>query len=414
MDPVRSLYICYFGVREPLVQTQVIPYLTEIAKDNVAVSLLTFEPEEFDAAGMATELEERGITWHRLRYHKRPSALATLYDVMNGTRFIKSLMRKESFDILHARVHVPMLMAAMARKTSQTKPKILFDIRGFFPEEYIDAGIWNRDGGLYKLVKRVEAWLMREADGFVVLTKKAKEALWPHAIGSVETGSETDGKPIEVIPCCVDFEKRFHDVDDEFRRTSRAALGLTDRYVVTHLGALGGLYLTEQIADFLAVASERDPRTYAIFLTQSNPELIVPLLIERGFSTDDFFVAKVPPKEVPKYLAASDAGVSFVKATYATLSRSPTKIPEYLACGVPVVANRGVGDVDTLIEENGVGVIVDELTTEGYHQALEALDQLGDIADRCRATARSGFDLETVGGVRYRRMYARIFGIRRV
>ena len=41
----KSLYVCYFGLREPLVQTQVIPYLKEILKDGVEISLLTFEPE---------------------------------------------------------------------------------------------------------------------------------------------------------------------------------------------------------------------------------------------------------------------------------------------------------------------------------------------------------------------------------
>lgn len=398
----RSLYICYFGVREPLVQTQVIPYLVEIAKGGVAVSLLTFEPEDLDSDEVAGELQAKGITWHHLRYHKRPSAIATLFDVMNGTRFVAKLMRREKFDILHARVHVPMLMAALARNMSGHKAKILFDIRGFFPEEYIDAGIWDPEGGLYRLVKRVEKWLMAEADGFVVLTQKAKDVLFPDG---------SDPRPVEVIPCCVDLNIRFAGIDERFRQASRAELGLDDRYVVTHLGALGGLYLTEQIADFLSAAKEKYPRTYAIFLTQSNPELIVPLLVERGFSPSDYLVRKVSPAEVPRYLAASDAALSFVKATYATLSRSPTKNAEYLACGVPIIANRGVGDVDELIEENGVGVIVNEFTPTGYASALAEISELGDVAGRCRATASREFDLETVGGIRYRRIYERVFGV---
>ncbi len=41
----HTLYLCYFGLREPLVQTQVLPYLREIAKGNIRVSLLTFEPD---------------------------------------------------------------------------------------------------------------------------------------------------------------------------------------------------------------------------------------------------------------------------------------------------------------------------------------------------------------------------------
>src|ERR1051326_9263552 len=48
----KSLYICYFGLREPLVQTQVLPYLRELAKSGVAIFLLTFEPERWDDAQM--------------------------------------------------------------------------------------------------------------------------------------------------------------------------------------------------------------------------------------------------------------------------------------------------------------------------------------------------------------------------
>ena len=40
-----ALYICYFGLREPLVQTQVLPYLRELARGGVRMSLLTFEPD---------------------------------------------------------------------------------------------------------------------------------------------------------------------------------------------------------------------------------------------------------------------------------------------------------------------------------------------------------------------------------
>jgi hypothetical protein len=37
---VKTLYLCYFGLREPLVQTQVRPYLRELARDGVEVYIL--------------------------------------------------------------------------------------------------------------------------------------------------------------------------------------------------------------------------------------------------------------------------------------------------------------------------------------------------------------------------------------
>ena len=333
-----------------MVQTQVIPYLVEIRKGGTEVSLLTFEPRDEaerlrggDEAAERRELAEKGIKWYWLRYHKRPSVPATAWDILSGALYVRRLLAKERFDILHCRVHVPMLMGAIARKLSRQSPKLLFDIRGFFPEEYTDAGVWPDGGWLYRSAKRVERWLMKESDGFVVLTEKAREILFSE---SRESGYDKHGRPVEVIPCCVDLEKRFSGDGAEMRRSVRAKLGLNGRRVILHLGALGGLYLTEEIADLLAAARGENAGTFAMFLTQSDPEKIVPLLKERGFGDGDYFAGCVPAAEVQGYLEAADIALSVVKATFATQSRSPTKIPEYLACGLPIIANRGVGDVD--------------------------------------------------------------------
>lgn len=407
----NALYICYFGLRQPLVQTQVLPYLRELKKDGHEIILLTFEPD-FSASwtneqvtAEREKLSSEGIEWQCLPYHKRPSALATAYDIFRGALKIRGLIGKRKIDILHGRVHVPTLMGALARKFSRRKPKLLFDIRGFFPEEYTDAGIWPENGALYRAAKRIESWLMRESDGFVVLTEKAREILFPESRAS---GFDKAGRPVEVIPCCVDFERRFRENGHSQRAEARDRLELNDRFVVAHLGALGGLYLTEDIADLLAASRNRDPKTFALLLTQSDPALIVPLLQARGFGRGDYFVGKVDPKDIPAYLSASDVGLSFVKASFATHSRSPTKIPEYLACGVPIIANRGVGDVDSLIRENGIGALVEDLSDAGYLEVLGSIEELDDVSDQCRSVAREEFSLDAVAGERYRRLYQAI------
>ena len=130
---------------------------------------------------------------------------------------------------------------------------------------------------------------------------------------------------------------------------------------------------------------------------------------ENGFADTDYFVGKVEPSEIPRYLAISNVGLSIVKATYATQSRSPTKIPEYLAAGLPIIANSGVGDVDELIREDGVGVLIDRFDRDAYLDAIKQVTRLGYIGDRCRESAKKRFDLATVGGVRYRRLYEWLF-----
>jgi len=409
----KSLYICYFGVREPLVQTQVIPYLRELAKGGHELSLLTFEPSPFEKGRSETEIREelqtQGIDWYWLRYHKRFSALATAYDIFRGTIFVRGLIRQKQLDILHGRVHMPTLIGALARKFSRRKPKVLFDIRGFFPEEYTDAGIWPENGLLYRTAKRVERWLLEDSNGFVVLTEKARDILFP---GSKESGVDKLGRPVEVIPCCVDFQ-RFEIVDPETRAETRAKLIANGRPIMVYVGSFGGWYLSDEMMDFTRAARIIDPRIFFLVLTQRDQEKVRKELLARGFSSEDFKVEGVLPKYMGQYLSACDVAISFIKPCYSKLASSPTKLAEYLACGLPVVANSGVGDVDELISGKQVGVVFDDFNDQNYQDVFKLILKMSGkngILEHCRQVAIENFDLAAVGGARYRRLYKNILG----
>ena len=80
----RVLFVSYNGMLDPLGQTQVLPYLRELAKRGVRFTLLSFERAvAFTAEGAAKceelrrGLEAQGIEWHWLRYHQRPSIPAS-------------------------------------------------------------------------------------------------------------------------------------------------------------------------------------------------------------------------------------------------------------------------------------------------------------------------------------------------
>lgn len=409
MKPVRTLYVCYFGLREPLVQTQVLPYLRQLKSENVQVSLLTFEPRlretwsPDDISKQRAALGAEGITWHCLKYHKWPSLPATIYDMASGAWAILRIMRREGVEILHARNHVPGVMCAMAKKLRGGQ--LVFDIRGFMPEEYTDAGVWPENGYLYRGLKRVERYLLRVSDAFVLLTEKAREIVFP---GCSDT--DNSGRPLEVIPCCVDFE-RFESVAHTTKETLRAEMKLTGRRVIVYLGSFGGWYMTEEMTEFLAIAHRQDPATFSMILTQSPRQMVIDRLSSRGIEPESFSIAQVTPSEVPRFLKAADIAISFIKPCYSKQSSSPTKIAEYLASGLPIVCNAGVGDLDGLIEENRVGALIREFTPVAYLQALNEIDEMrGDetLADRLRSVARREFDLIDVGRTRYRRLYERL------
>jgi glycosyltransferase involved in cell wall biosynthesis len=386
-----ALYICYFGLREPLVQTQVLPYVRELAAGGHRMSLLTFEPARWtgpETDAWRERLRRDGIAWHKLRYHKRPTVPATLYDIARGALRAAAIARREKIEILHGRSHVGAAIGALARMMAGGR--LIFDIRGLLAEEYVDSGNWRAGGLLYRWTKAVERWLIRRADGFVVLTESAREVLFPGGAG---------GRPVEVIPTCVDVE----------RFTSSAGGG--DRVVYAYAGSLGGYYLARETAELLEVARERDPRAYALILTHSPAPAIGLELERRGFSRDDYRVIDAPPEEVPRHLAAADVGLAVVRPSPARRAMSPTKFAEYLAAGLPVIVTAGIGDLDAQVERGRVGALLRRHDRAAYGDAIRAVEELRRdpaLAERCRDEARAAYDLRNVGALRYRRLYTNV------
>ena len=408
---VRSCYVCYFGLLEPLVQTQVLPYLRLLTSGGAAFHLVTFEPQspadwsEESESSWRTQLAAESIEWSWLRYHKRPSLPATLYDIAAGSRHVAALVRRHRIDIVHGRAHVGAAIGALVKK--RTGARLIFDIRGFNPEEYVDAGNWSPSGLKYRLTKRAERSIIASADGFVILTERAKSILFPN-----KDELDVRGRPIEVIPCCVDAD-RFVAASagpDQVRQQ----LGLEGRKVIVYIGALGGTYLSRELAKFFAVAIRRDSQTFAMILTQSDATLIKGLLFAAGVRDSDVMIKRVSPAEIPSYLSAADLAVSFIKPSYSKIASSPTKIPEYLMAGLPVISNSGVGDCDDVITTDNVGVLIDDLSESGYIEALDRADVLSAdpaLSDRCRESVQRRFDLTHVGGVKYRRLYERVMSM---
>jgi glycosyltransferase involved in cell wall biosynthesis len=403
LEPARTLYLCYFGLREPLVQTQVLPYLRELSAGGIEVFLLTFEPQvaerwkpdELEAARV--RLADEGIRWFHLPYHKRPTIPATAYDITQGARLAVRLMRRYKIGVLHARAHIPLAMALLARRL--VKCRLIFDIRGLMAEEYADAGVWRESSAPFRAVKRLERAGIRKADQLVVLTRRMRDWL-------VEHGLKSSGQ-IEVIPCCVDFSR----FDESVAIETSAAAAKALRFEVVYAGSVTGLYLLEAMARFFLEIRARREGAFLRIMTHSASEAAVALLLSVGLKAEDFWVGAVEPSEVPAYLKEARLGLSFRKPTFSQIAASPTKVPEYLAAGLPVVCNAGIGDTDELLHDERVGIVVRSLTDEALALAAEealALAHEPQIAARCVAAARKHFDLSKVGGARYRSLYRRL------
>jgi glycosyltransferase involved in cell wall biosynthesis len=396
---MRTLYICYFGLCEPLVQTQVLPYLRRISADGIEVCLLTFEPDRRrawpaeEAKAWRARLRAEGIRWYSLSYHKRPRLLATLFDIAAGACAALRIIRRHNVSVLHARAHVP-LATALAVK-SLTGCRLVFDIRGLMAEEYVDAGTLAEGSAVFRLIKWLERAGIRRADQVVVLTRRMREWLMDQGVGADK---------IEVIPCCVDLA-RFAGCGAEHAEPEPG------RFEVVYAGSATGLYLIEEMARFFSALRARKPQAFLRVLTTTSRGKVIAALRQAGLNETDFRVESAPASHVPAYLRRARLGISFRKPTFSQIAASPTKIPEYLAAGLPVVCNASVGDMDDLVEEAGVGVVVRSFDPQAYAEAVEqvlAVIPDPELPGRCERVAREHFDLERVGARGYRQVYQRI------
>lgn len=404
----RVLFISYNGMLEPLGQTQVLPYLRELAQRGVKFTLLSFEKEKaFTEEGrprceeLKRELSEQGIKWHWLRYHQRPSLPATVYDVFAGIRYASRLVRQNRIELVHARSHIPATIAlALKRKFGI---KMIFDVRGLMAEEYVDARHWPEAGLRYRVTKAAERRIFAATDGVVTLT----ERIWP----IIREWDGLKGRDVahEVIPCCVDLSLfRFNE---EQRAKLRAELGLHDQFTFVYSGSLDGWYLTEEMANFFASVVRRQHDAHLLWLTTGSHERVRQLMSARGISADQFSVRAVAPQEIPAYLAAGDVGISFIKRCLSKLASSPTKNAEYLACGLPIVINSGIGDSDALVNETPAAVLIDDFDERDFEGAWAAVKKVmsePDIKTKARAAAEKIFNLTTVGAERYARLYSKL------
>jgi glycosyltransferase involved in cell wall biosynthesis len=392
----QILYICYFGLLEPLVQTQVIPYLHEIAKAGPKVHLLTFERDlsiAWTSGQTETEKEilaRSGIEWHYLPYHKRFSLLATGYDVVRGAIFASRFLRKGKASILHARAHIPLVMALLARKFA--KGRVIFDIRGLMAEEYVDAGVWRNGSLPFRIIKKVERSGLRLADEVVVLTEKLRDYLIENRLRDADT--------ITVIPCCVDFSR----IDSSGKQKQA-------KFELVYAGSVTGLYMLEQMGRLFLELKATCADAFFRVLTAGDPEYVRRVFNGIGISEADFSVEKIPPADILNVIGRSEVAISFRKPTFSQIAASPTKVAEYLACGIPVIVNSGIGDTTEQVNGDKTGVVVETFDRESYASAIKSIMEMkkqSDLSDRCVRAAKERFDLQTVGGPRYRRIYKRL------
>jgi len=99
------------------------------------------------------------------------------------------------------------------------------------------------------------------------------------------------------------------------------------------------------------------------------------------------FLGEVSKSEVPDFVVGAVLGLSPIPPTKAYRMSSPTKVVEYLALGVPTVANREIEDQRSVIEESAGGFAVPYDTDEFAEKITYLLDN-PEVAEKMGKAGR--------------------------
>jgi len=292
-----------------------------------------------------------------------------LWDVARGALATTRLASRLAPDIVQARGDVAMAMIRLARLPRPIRR--VYEARGLFADERVEIGSWRAGGWLDRAIRRLERANLTGADGLLcVMASAGLQGLRNRGVPL---------PPFRQLPNSVDLAAF----------TPESTPGPREFGVCYH-GSLGGWYPTTEIVALARVAS-RHVQGRVLFLTPHQAEARA-----AGATADWAEVVSAAPQEVPAWLRRASASCFLIQPSPSKRASSPTKFAEALACGLPVLANGCSGDLDSLLEGEGVGVLVEELNPGAYERAavrFGALVATPEVGLRCRALAERRYGL---------------------
>jgi glycosyltransferase involved in cell wall biosynthesis len=393
----RVLYLTRNGLREPLGQSQIFPYLRGLAT-GFSITLISFEKpgdwaDQQACCQLLQQCGQLGLRWIPLRFRAQPRPWAPALAIPQlGLVALWQWRHRQQPALVHARSYVPAAIALVLHRL--TGVPFIFDMRALWPEELITAGHLRRGSLLHRALLWLERRCLKEASGVVSLTHAAVT----HLQGTYPC--EMGGQRLVVIPTCADLQ-----------RFQPSELPPSSPLVIGCIGTvLSGWFLIDWLRAFFDAVARADPTAHFELISRDSPDSILNALNPSPAWRGHLHIEAAHPTQMPAIVQRHNASVMFFTGGLSKLGSSPTRMAEVLGCGRPVVANPGVGDVEPVIRQHRVGVLArGAKATEMDACVAELLALLRDpeLTHRCRRTAKEMFSLD-VGTAAYRQLYADI------
>lgn len=360
-------YITIDSLSEGVGSSQITPLISRLSKMGLRISLISYEKIQ-PKSELIEQFKMLGVDWNAKSFGSQ--------GLIGGLERINNLRREiPKTKLIHARSDLP----AVSGITSREAP-VLWDVRSLWADQKVMIQENLLNSSLYRVYRGLESIAATKSSAMSTLTSAIVPVL--------EQRHKRLPELRTVVPTAVDLDR--FKMNAEFPTTIKVLFsGTYNDYYDLDLSAkfLSELRNLVSIETHWARPLESSKSHIGV-----GEEKVIP-------SSQADMATLIPSYSFGVSICKLDAGPSLGAAM-------PTKIGEFLACGRPVVVNKGLGDMDAFIKEFDAGVILDG-TSENLRESTASLVSL--LADpetphRCRALSEKYFSLDK-GAKRYFDIY---------
>ena len=390
----KTLYFSRNGLMEPLGESQVLPYLKNLSKE-FKITLVTFEKKiDLDNSSKLDRAKRfcsnNNIDWIILRFSYRPKIIRPIIDIAKMIRIGLIHIRK-GVVLIHCRSYIPSFAGFAIYCISNTP--FIFDMRALWPEELVSSQRISKNSFIYKALIYAEKLLLKHSAATISLTDAAAKYLI-NQNPKIALSSK-----MFVIPTCVDLDKFKPKISqiNESKLKKVSCIGTV----------LSGWFKLEMLVELFVLISEKFPNTLFEIVTKDDPEIIKTYFSEHDFDHLKLKIFSTDSEDMPLKICDHSVSVMFFNPGIGKLGSSPTRLGEILACGKPVIANAGVGDVAKILKENNVGILIDNDNSLAIGNSVDSISRLlkdDTLSLRCRKVAENIFSLSD-GSKKFKSIY---------
>lgn len=365
------LILTYWSYSDALIQTYTLPYVRIIQKNltpGSTIYLLTLEKnhsafEKVKREEITASLKREGILWLPFAY--KPFGLSAFVMWIVVSLKLCSLIIRAKISVIHCWCTPPGAIGYCL--SVLLNRKLILDSYEPHAEAMVENGTWKRENLAFKLL----FWLERKQTERASCIISATQGMHEYA----KRKYDVDIKNFFVKPACVDLNLFNEDVVND--QSLRHQLGLENKIICVYAGKFGGIYLEDEIFDFIKVASNYWGSSFRfLILTNHSIKEITTYCNRAEVDMDNVVMRFVSHSEVPRYLGLADFALTPVKPIPTKKYCSPIKDGEYWALGLPIVISANISDDSEIIEKNDIGVVLKAFNQDAYQNAVLKIDNL--------------------------------------